>query len=138
METKPLNSTHTGRALEAYVYSLFKAEGHTEIWGEPKNEYGYEEGEAYSFADMENWYRLRCEHLHKLGFKVVGSINGFITAGMIAPYIDLYDQHGIITTAEADAKMTENGQPYSKVIWNTDGAWSGNGSGYSALRHSTT
>ena len=119
--------------LEQEVYNIFLAAGHTTIYAEPKNEYGYDEGPAYTIDDMLNWFGLRAQNLSRLGYKVIGSIRPPITAQGIADMVDLYDQHAIITTADATAKMIENGLPYGKVIWNTDGAWNGTGPGMSCF-----
>ena len=124
--------------VEKRVHDLCLELGIDGVYAEPKNEYGYdiiydENGNtAYSVEDMVTWFRLRCNNLKSLGYTVIGSIRPDMTVPLAAPFIEILDQHRIIEVTDID-KYSDPDFPVEKTIWNTDGAWNGDGPGYSCF-----
>jgi len=129
---------------ELRVIDLWYSLGMVTIFGEPRNEIGYrvsnpETGEIECpLEDQLEWIRLRCSALHNLKYtKTIVSTRDPITGPDVlalmdnagGPAADLWDQHAI--GEAADIATHPNGWPVNRVIWNTDGAWNGEGPGMS-------
>lgn len=107
--------------LERDVYSLFRAVGFTEIYGEVENEYGYTvtPGCLFPVEAQLDWYATRAANLKGIGYKVIGSARDPITT-KIVPYVDIYDAHNIRNATDSDYALGIT-EP-ARTILNTDGA----------------
>jgi hypothetical protein len=110
---------------ELWVIELCYEIGLTEVYAEPKNEFGYDVGPLCSLEVQLEWFKLRCLALRNLKYTlVIGSARPPIGPG-IAAFCDLYDQHCIIEAA--DIERCPNGLDPSVVILDSDGAPNGTG-----------
>ena len=106
--------------LEREVLAIFKGAGCATVYGEVKNEYGYEPGPAYSLDDELKWYETRAKSLWGMGENgwIIGSARPPIET-LIEPYVSFYDQHQIIIPE--DIAKHPNSDPPRLIILNTDG-----------------
>ncbi len=105
--------------LEHEVYDLCMEIGFPKVYGNPKNEYGYQFGPAYPKSEGVKWLKARCDHLRSIGYIVVTSWRPEMTAADCEPFSDLLDQHQIITPD--DLARSESTPWPSKIIVDTDG-----------------
>ena len=110
--------------LERDTLAIFKAAGCPKVYGEPKNEYGYEAGPAYTLQDELDWYQARAQSLQALGYDlVIGSARPPVLT-LISGFVGEYDQHCIVTPADIASHVS--GISPAHMIINTDG---GDGAG---------
>lgn len=108
---------------ELWVIDLCYSLGITVVYGEPKNEIGYDVAQLYGIDDQIEWFRLRAEALRNLKYTlVIGSARPPIL-GLIVPYVDLYDVHGILDVPQLDRLAA--GLDPAKTLVSTDGALDG-------------
>ena len=110
---------------ELWAIDLCYSLGITIVYGEPKNEYGYQliPGGLGTIDDQLEWFRLRYASLRNLKYTlVIGSARPPLTT-LIIPYVDLYDLHGVLNMPQLDRLAA--GLDPAKTLISTDGALEG-------------